>query len=211
MNERDLIWDIWVTDFTEDAAVKFSQHIFDLARENPNRAIAIYISSYGGEVEALATMVGAMKAVKNQKITIAIGKAMSCGAILLAAGDTRCASEDARIMIHEGSSGAIGNIRDIKTTVEEHTYLDRKWSAFLAERCGKTLEQLEGLFSNHRRDIYMSAQEALDFGLITHIGVPLLVTSEETRTEALFSVDPICKPKAAVVAVASKKEKKGTK
>ena len=128
--------DIIVNSFNEESARKFHYRITKMSREDPNMPIVIYIDSYGGQVDAMASMIESMHSIPNKKITVVKGKAMSCGAILLSAGDYRFVGRHSRVLIHEVSGGAGGNVHDIKESAEEIDRINRQWLGFLAKRGG---------------------------------------------------------------------------
>lgn len=166
---------IWVNKFSEDAARAFVKHLQYQSRQDPSSPIVIYIDSNGGDAYALLTMIAAMEQIPNQIITCAMSKAMSAGAMLLACGDVRYASEHATIMIHEISAGTVGHIDDINTQHANITKLNEKLMKLLAKKCNfrggapALKKQLAGA-----RDLYLDAEEAKKFGLVDHIGIPML-------------------------------------
>ncbi len=81
--------EIWVIEFTAESAQEFREKLLEQSKDNPNRPIIVYIDSYGGQVDALAKMISTMDEIPNPIITACVGKAMSCGAILLSHGDIR--------------------------------------------------------------------------------------------------------------------------
>lgn len=164
---------IWVNDFTENNARAFVKQLEYQSAQGPDCPIIIYIDSKGGEVYALLTMIAAMEQVPNQLVTVALGKAMSAGAILLAHGDIRYASEHAAIMIHEVSAGTVGHIDDLNVQHTNISQLNEKIMKMLAKTCKikggapalkKTLAKA--------RDLYLTADEAVKFGIVDHIGIP---------------------------------------
>lgn len=168
-DEGDLIW---VTSFDEEKAREFSDKLFKQAKADAKKPIVIYIDSYGGSVDGMATMFSAMDSVKNKLITVCMGKAMSAGAMLLSHGDVRYAHPHSRMMVHEISAGAWGNINDLKTQTAEMDRLNDYWMGILAQNVGMTRKQLKKHFTNKHRDIYLTPQQAVDFGLIDKIGAP---------------------------------------
>ena len=180
MSERELAGSpIWVNDFTEASAKTFAKEVLE-ASADEDKPIIVYIDSYGGQVYALATMVAALGTVSNKVITVCVGKAMSCGAILLSCGEERYIDIDSTVMIHEVSGGFRGNVKDIEVEATEMRRLNDRWMTRLAQNCGKSLEELEALFRD-KREIYMTAPDAIEFGLVDKIGIPKLykVTSYE--------------------------------
>ena len=173
---------IWVTKFDEASAKSIVEEVRKLENKE-EKPIVVYIDSYGGYVDALASMVGVLDSVKNKVITVCLGKAMSCGAILLSHGDIRFATPSSRIMIHEVSSGSEGNVNDLKNDVAETSRLNKHWQKIIAENCGYSPKEWSALFTNEKRDIYLNPEEARRFGIIDRIGYPKL---EEHTTYKLI-------------------------
>ena len=176
---------VWVTDFHDQAAERFAKEILNLGN-SPEIPIIVYTNSYGGELGALTAMVSTLQAVENKIITVAMGNAFSCGALLLATGDERYAAPGARIMLHEISGGAYGNVHDIKNTAHETIAVAAYWDFFLAAACKRQVGEVRALFTNQRRDYYMSSVEARDFGLVQKIGVPRLL--QQVVTQVRYNV-----------------------
>lgn len=166
---------IWVNKFSEDAARAFVKVLHYQSRQDPSSPIVIYIDSNGGDAYALLTMIGAMEQIPNPIITCAMSKAMSAGAMLLACGDTRYASQHASIMIHEISAGTVGHIEDINTQHVNLTKMNDKLMKLLVKKC-KIKGGLTALKKQlaTARDLYLDPEEAVKFGLIDHIGIPML-------------------------------------
>lgn len=170
--------EIWVLDFTPESAQEFRDRLLAESHENPNRPILVYIDSYGGQVDALAKMIATIDEISNPVITCCMGKAMSCGAILLSHGDVRFADPHSRIMVHKVSGGVVGDSEDIANDAAEITRMNKYWLGFLAENCnikGGYAELESKLKSKDGRDRYMTAQEAIDFGIIDVVGHPKIV------------------------------------
>jgi ATP-dependent Clp protease protease subunit len=171
--------EIWVNDFTETSAQNFREDILKIAKSSVEAPIIIRIDSYGGSVDALSKMIATMNEVPNTKITVAMGKAMSAGAILLSHGDIRYCDKDARVMVHEVSSWTGGDVHDIYADATEIKRLNKHFMRLLAKNCG-----MKGGYTSLRkfikrqdgRNIYMSASEALKFGIVDYIGTPTLIT-----------------------------------
>lgn len=172
--------EIWVHSFDAQSALRFRMQLKHKYAENPDSPIVIYINSPGGSAAALLSMMESMDECPAQKITVAYGEAMSAGAILLAYGDIRMCGRHSRIMIHQVLSGTVGNIEDMNNTLEEINRLNEYIMDILAKKCKlKDYEELQSIFKeNLGRDIFMDAQEALEFGIIDHIGTPLLIPNQ---------------------------------
>lgn len=167
--------EIWVNKFTEDSAQHFRKEVLKRAMENGLQPIVIYIDSYGGYVDSLAKMIETMDEVPNPFITVCMGKAVSCGAILLSHGDARYCGRHSRIMVHEVSSGAFGDVNDVKNTAKETDRLNKHFIGLLAKNCGIRggYEGLRKIIKQHDgRNLWMDAQEAIKFGIVDKIGLP---------------------------------------
>lgn len=149
------------------AGLIVSQLLF-LESEDPNKDIHLYINSPGGSVTAGWAIYDTMNYVKCDVSTICLGMAASMGAFLLAGGakGKRFALPNAEIMIHQPSGGAQGQATDIKI-VSDHIIKTRtRLNQVLAANTGKPLEVIA---ADTERDNYMSAQEAVEYGLIDSV------------------------------------------
>jgi ATP-dependent Clp protease protease subunit len=166
---------IWVNTVTEDSARAFVKQLQIQSRKDLSAPIIIYIDSLGGDAYSLLTMIGAMECIPNQIITCAMGKAMSAGAILLACGDVRYASQHATIMVHEATAMIGGHIDDMNIQHSNLTKLNEKLMKLLVKKCDFRggVSALKKQLANSR-DWYLDAEEAAKFGLIHHVGVPTL-------------------------------------
>lgn len=115
---------VQVNKFTEDSARQFIQDL-QRAEQNKQSVIPVVIDSYGGQVYALLSMVDAIKRCKKPVATIAMGKAMSCGSILLSCGaeGMRYISPNATVMIHDVSSITMGKVEELKADANEASRL----------------------------------------------------------------------------------------
>ncbi len=149
------------------ASIIVAQLLF-LESEDPDKDISLYINSPGGSVTAGMAIYDTMKYIKCDVSTICIGMAASMGAFLLAGGTKgkRMALPNAEIMIHQPSGGAKGQATEIKIVAENILKIKKKLNRMLAENTGKPIEQVE---IDTERDNYMSAEEALDYGIVDKI------------------------------------------
>jgi len=168
--------EIWVNKFDEESAKEFRDAMIYSSKMDPSRPIVVYIDSYGGMVDALAKMIETMDEVPNPIVTVCMGKAMSCGAILLSHGDVRFCGKHSRIMIHEVSSGSHGDVHDMHADVQEVKRLNEHFMGLLAKNCGyKGYQELRKLIKEQDgRDRYMDAPNALQFGIVDAVGLPKL-------------------------------------
>lgn len=146
------------------ASLVVAQLLF-LESENPDKDIHLYINSPGGVVTAGLAIYDTMQYIKCDVSTICIGMAASMGAFLLAGGTKgkRFALPNAEIMIHQPSGGAKGQATDIKIVADNILKTKRKLNEMLAANTGKPIDVIE---VDTERDNYMSAQEAVEYGLI---------------------------------------------
>ena len=146
------------------ASLVVAQLLF-LESEDPGKDIQLYINSPGGMVTAGMAIYDTMQYIKCDVSTICIGLAASMGAFLLAGGakGKRFALPNAEVMIHQPSGGAKGQATDIQITAEYILKTKKKLNEILAANTGKTYEQVA---ADTERDHYMSAEEALAYGLI---------------------------------------------
>ena len=149
------------------ASLVVAQLLF-LESEDPTKDIYLYINSPGGSVTAGFAIYDTMNYIKCDVSTICIGMAASMGAFLLSGGTKgkRLALPNAEIMIHQPSGGARGQETEIRIVAEEILKTRTKLNEILAANTGRTFEQLE---VDTERDNYMTAQEALEYGLIDRI------------------------------------------
>jgi ATP-dependent Clp protease protease subunit len=139
-----------------------------LEAKDPQKDISLYINSPGGSVTAGLAIFDTMNYIKCDVSTICIGMAASMGAFLLSSGakGKRYALPNSEIMIHQPLGGAQGQASDIKIAAEHILRTKQKLNTILAENSGKPLAQIE---KDTDRDNYLSAQEAMEYGLIDKV------------------------------------------
>ena len=139
-----------------------------LEAEDPGKDIQLYINSPGGSVTAGMAIYDTMKYIKCDVSTICLGMAASMGAFLLAGGTKgkRYALPHSTIMIHQPSGGAQGQATEIKIVADHILKTKKKLNEILSANTGQPLERVE---IDTERDNYMSAQEAVEYGLIDHV------------------------------------------
>ena len=165
LKERIIFLGEEVTDAS--ASVIVAQLLF-LESEDPNKDISLYINSPGGSVTAGMAIYDTMKYIKCDVSTICIGMAASMGAFLLAGGTKgkRFALPNAEIVIHQPSGGSKGQASDMKIVADHILKTKDKLNRILAENTGKSLDVIE---RDTDRDNYMSAAEAVEYGLIDSV------------------------------------------
>ena len=139
-----------------------------LEAQDPDKDIQFYINSPGGSVTDGMAIYDTMQYVKCDVSTICIGLAASMGAFLLAAGTKgkRLALPNAEIMIHQPSAGTQGQITDMALHLKRLEVVKSRMNRILAENTGKSVEQVT---ADCERDNFMTAQEALEYGLIDKV------------------------------------------
>ncbi len=149
------------------ASIVVAQLLF-LEAEDPNKDIHMYINSPGGEITSGMAIYDTMHYIKCDVSTICIGMAASMGAFLLAGGTKgkRMALPNAEIMIHQPLGGTQGQATEIEIAAKHIIKTKEKMNRMLSENTGKPYEQVA---ADTERDNWMSAQEALDYGLIDSI------------------------------------------
>lgn len=139
-----------------------------LEAENPDKDIYLYINSPGGVVTAGMAIYDTMQYIKPDVSTICIGQAASMGSLLLTAGakGKRFALPNARIMIHQPLGGARGQSTDVQIQAKELLRIRQMLNEILSQRTGKSMEQIE---ADTERDNFMSAAEAVEYGLVDKV------------------------------------------
>ena len=149
------------------ASLVIAQLLF-LESENPNKDIQLYINSPGGSVDAGMGIFDTMRFIRPQVNTICVALAASMGAFLLAAGEKgkRYALPHSRIMIHQPLGGVQGQATDMEIVTREILRTKKTLNTILAENTGKPFDVVA---RDTERDYYMTAAEALEYGLIDKI------------------------------------------
>ena len=165
LNDRVIFLSDQVNDTT--ASLVVAQMLF-LEAQDPDKDISFYINSPGGSVSAGMAIYDTMNFIKCDVSTICIGMAASMGAFLLSAGakGKRFALPHSEIMIHQPLGGAKGQATDIEIQAKQILRIKATLNEILAANTGKPLEVIE---KDTDRDNYMTAQEALDYGIIDKI------------------------------------------
>jgi ATP-dependent Clp protease, protease subunit len=160
---------IFITGGIEDgmSTVVCAQLLF-LESENPKKEINMYINSPGGVVTSGMAIYDTMQFIKAPVSTLCMGQAASMGSLLLTAGakDMRFALPQARVMVHQPSGGAQGQVTDILIQAREIENMKRRLNEIYVRHTGKSYAEIE---AGLERDNFMTAQEAKDWGLIDKV------------------------------------------
>ena len=156
------------TEIDDDVANSVVAQLLLLDSENPEKDIMMYINSPGGVITAGMAIYDTMNLIKADVSTICLGEAASMGAFLLSSGakGKRMALPGARIMIHQPLGGAKGQATDIEIEAKEILRMKAMLNGILAENSGQPLDKIK---KDTERDYYLSAKEAMEYGLIDKV------------------------------------------
>ena len=162
LKDRIIFVDGEINDMSADLVV--AQLLF-LEAQNPDKDISLYINSPGGSVTASLAIYDTMQHIRPDVQTICLGQCASMGAVLLAGGakNKRYALPSSRVMIHQPWGGVQGQAVDINIQAKEIVRLKKLTIKYFAENTGKTEKQVA---ADMERDFFMSAEEALAYGII---------------------------------------------
>jgi ATP-dependent Clp protease protease subunit len=160
---------IFITGGIDDgvASLVVAQLLF-LEAENPKKEVSMYINSPGGVVTSGLAVYDTMQFIRPPVSTLCTGQAASMGSLLLAAGakDLRFALPNARIMVHQPSGGFQGQATDIMLHAQEILSLKRRLNEIYVKHTGQPLKKIEDALE---RDMFLTAEMAMDFGLIDKV------------------------------------------
>jgi ATP-dependent Clp protease protease subunit len=145
---------------------QFLKSLMLLSQQDPVKHITVYISTYGGDMYEMNAMYDSMRLVKCPIHTIGIGKVMSAGVLLLAAGDRRSLTENTSVMMHQVSAEVYGTVNDVSIEVKHTKALQDSMYKLYSKYTGRPIKQLE---QDLKSDKYLTAQEALDYGIVDEI------------------------------------------
>ena len=165
LNDRIIFLSEEVNDTT--ASLIVAQLLY-LENQDPDKDIQFYINSPGGSVTAGMAIYDTMQYIKCDINTICVGMAASMGAFLLSAGTKgkRMALPNAEIMIHQPSAGTQGQITDMAIHLKRLQVIKERMNKIMADNTGRSIEEVTAACE---RDNFMSAEEALEFGLIDKV------------------------------------------
>ncbi len=156
------------TPITDEVANLIIAQLLFLEAEDPEKDVHLYVNSPGGDVNAGLGIYDAMQYVAPKIETICMGQAASMGALLLAAGEAgkRYALPHSRIMIHQPYGGVQGQAADIQIHAEEILTIRKEMNEIMAAHTGRDVAEVE---RNTERDRFMSAEEAVEYGIVDRI------------------------------------------
>jgi ATP-dependent Clp protease protease subunit len=153
---------------TRDSANLVIAQLLHLESQDPDKDIALYIDSPGGDIYAGMGIIDTMNYIRPDVSTIVVGMAASMGAMILAAGapGKRLSLPNSMVLIHQPSSGVQGQQTDIQIVADETKWLRGRLNQMLSEYTGQPIEKIE---KDVERDNYMRAQQALEYGLVDRV------------------------------------------
>jgi ATP-dependent protease ClpP protease subunit len=184
-NEPKIKNAVLVNEFTE-YGVKCFKSDFDDLNSSALPIIPVIIDSFGGEVYSLLAMLDIITTATKPVATIALGKAMSCGSILLACGSPglRFVGPNATVMVHDVATISFGKIEELKADVGEAERLNIKIFEMLNDRCGKPKGYFQKIVAEKKHtNWYLESKEVLKHGLADHVGLPVI--------DSLFNLDVV--------------------
>ena len=168
LKERIIFLGSGIDDYVSSLVI--AQLLF-LEADDPEKEIFMYINSPGGVITSGFGILDTMNYIKSTIVTICMGQAASMAAVLLSVGTKgkRMALENSRVMIHQPLGGVTGQATDIEIHTKEILYLKEQLNKILSQNTGKTIKTIE---NDTNRDKFLSAQEALNYGLIDKVIKP---------------------------------------
>lgn len=176
---------VLVNEFNEYGVKNFKVD-FDELNCSSLPIIPVIIDSFGGEVYSLLAMLDIITTATKPVATIALGKAMSCGSILLACGTEglRFVGPNATVMIHDVATVSFGKIEELKSDVGEAERLNIKIFEMLNDRCDKPKGYFQKIVAEKKHtNWYLDSKEVLKHGLADHVGLPVI--------DSLFNLDVV--------------------
>lgn len=152
----------------EEMASQFIEQVTALECYDVTKPISIYIDTYGGSVDSALTIYDTIKSCCCPIVTVGIGKVMSAGVLLLAAGDRgfRYITKNTRVMVHEISGGVVGSITEMETTFNETRRLQDVYIEILASETGVGVDKIR---RDMKAETYMTADEAVKYGIVDKV------------------------------------------
>ena len=148
----------------EEMTAGFLEQMTALERVDMDAPIAIYIDTYGGNVRAALAMYDMIRICACPIETVGIGKVMSAGVLLLAAGDrgSRYLTSNCGLMIHQISGGVFGTVSEMETNIKETQYLQNLYAGILSKHCNVPKNKI---VKDMQTDNYMTAKQAIQYGI----------------------------------------------
>jgi len=170
-------------EFNEDAAHDIVKQLIDYEIEDPFSDITIFIDSYGGYIDSFIAMHDAMKLCRCDIATVCMGKAMSCGQMLLISGTKgkRFITPNSTVLMHPLSMGSYGNIHEIEIEAAEGRRLQNMLESMVTKYTSINKKDLKDLMS---KDSYIPAKKALEYGIVDHISASMSDISRHLKIKS---------------------------
>ena len=201
---------IWVTEFGDDDAEQFFALFNSLQSDDDIQTIFIYIDSFGGAVDSLCTMTELVEASTKPVCTIAIGKAMSAGAILTAIGTPgmRWIGPNSRLMLHRLQGFVGGDTEKVTSVAKELIRMNDVWLKKIVTKSNMTWKEFNDMLKDKGGEWYLSPEEAVSYGFADRIGTPIIKEVRQIVAEVNNEKTPKSKKETAA---GTKKRKRTTK
>jgi ATP-dependent Clp protease protease subunit len=167
---------IWVSDFGPESAREFFEMFTMFHSDDSVESILVYIDSFGGSVDSLATMAEIIESSHKHVITACVGKAFSAGALLLSLGDERWVAPNSRVMLHKIRIVLCEEMDadEVREMAKELTTINEKWLKKAVARSNMTWKDFMDKIHKSAGDWYLSPKDAVKFGFADHIGMPIV-------------------------------------
>lgn len=194
----------------EETSTIFLEQLTCLEAMDITKPISIYVNTYGGNVDAALCMYDALKACCCPVMTIGIGKVMSAGVLLLAAGDkgSRFITDNTRVMIHEISGEVYGPVSEMMSSIDETRRLQDTYVELLAADTGKTKAKL---LKDMSKTLYMNSTSAVKYGIADHLVQTRKVPKNKTTKKKTTKKKTTAKKKVVKKKTTKKKVKVAAK
>jgi ATP-dependent Clp protease protease subunit len=157
-------------DFNNESCQRIVKELIKASNDpgNEKKDIKLFINSPGGLVTSLMAIIDTMRIIQKDVETTCVGQAASCGAVLLACGTKgkRYITKNSRVLLHQVSSGTEGHVKDMTISVEEVNRLNELVLDLLCKATGKNIKKIK---KDMERDLWLSAEEALKYGIVDKI------------------------------------------
>lgn len=170
------------SEINDDVANSIVAQLLLLDSENPEKDIMLYINSPGGVITSGLAIYDTIQLIKSDVCTVCLGEAASMGSFLLSSGakGKRLALPSSRIMIHQPLGGAKGQATDIEIEAKEILRMKSMLNNILATNCSQPIEKIK---EDTERDYYMSAYQAVEYGLIDKVLTPTSFNEDKNLSE----------------------------
>jgi|19_taG_2_1085344.scaffolds.fasta_scaffold02015_8 ATP-dependent protease ClpP protease subunit len=167
---------VLINDFTKESYKAMMKDCYKLMNAGFD-FLPVVIDSYGGQVYSLLAMWDFLVGTNKKIVTIAHGKAMSCGSILFSLGEERYIGEHATVMVHTASNMAWGKESEVKTAAAETTRINNQIFKLLDKNSGQKTGYWKSLIKDiDNGELYLNSKQAMDHGLATKVGIPYVST-----------------------------------